>query len=110
MGTEMEDLDEKVPAMVPLTTRFENALMEILEPIKAIRGMWKGLYERAREGNEALHIGCAIDTFLEQLSYLTENSYVGDKAVLTAEVRHLFTIQPIKTEDPKKKTKGEDHD
>jgi hypothetical protein len=95
MGNGFEDLGEEVPAMVPLTTDFEDAILEIKEPVRALAESIMHMGVVGGKDEVLIPVAATIRNFLAQLDYVLQNAYVGEKSIMFSEIHHLFTVKAL---------------
>jgi hypothetical protein len=94
----MNDLviEEVVPALCPFTTNFEDAILEIKEPIRALAESILHMGVGGGKDEVLIPVAATIRNFLEQLDYVLRHAYVGDEPVMFSDIRHPFTIKAAK--------------
>lgn len=95
-----EGIELNLPTLIPMSECFEDAMSWVKKPVEALAQALTTV-QNVDHLNPSELLNAArgtLELFLEQLNYIIDNSYIGDKAICFAEVRHPFKIKSLFSE------------
>ena len=108
MSVQFEELEERLPSHLPLSTKFEHAILSARQPLEVLASVLSNSDSSCWMEETPGSIGAVIRNFLEQLDYIHNYARLNGEPIIFAEIEHPFSFKKTRKGEAGSKRGGEE--